>query len=98
MEQTNKNFSSFPLYAAGTVTALTLHLTKRGCLSASHAQHEEKLQLFENMLLNGEGRLDRSFVPAASLKSPFHPPGTTWRTSVYVIKLHNVFNRKQMLQ
>jgi hypothetical protein len=61
---------TLPPLKTGTVITLTLDLTKRGCLSVSLAKHEETFQLFENMLWNGEERVDRSFAPAASLRAP----------------------------
>ena len=58
-----------PVYDEGSIVRFRLDLTQQGTLSASVDAGEEFL-LFDNMLMIGEDKVDRSFVPAASLTAP----------------------------
>jgi hypothetical protein len=61
--------TSHLLYGEGSVVKFRLDLTLQGTLSASVDGGEECL-LFDNMLMIGEEKADRSFVPAVSLIAP----------------------------
>jgi hypothetical protein len=54
---------------SGGVITLTLDLTDRGSLHARVGSSEE-VCLFIDMLVDGEEKVDRSFVPAVSLTNP----------------------------
>jgi hypothetical protein len=58
-----------PVYEEGSILKFRLDLTQQGTLSASVDGGEERL-LFDNMLMIGEEKADRSFVPAVSLIAP----------------------------
>jgi hypothetical protein len=57
------------VYKEGSVVKFRLDLTLQGTLSVSVDGGEECL-LFDNMLMIGEEKVNRSFVPAVSLKAP----------------------------
>jgi hypothetical protein len=57
------------VYGEGSVVKFRLDLTQQGTLSASVDGGEEFL-LFEDMLMIGEEKVNRSFVPAVSLVAP----------------------------
>jgi hypothetical protein len=57
------------IHKEGSIVKFRLDLTQQGTLSASVDGWGELL-LFDNMLMIGEKKVDRTFVPAASLRAP----------------------------
>jgi hypothetical protein len=66
---TRRSGGTFPTYGTGDVITLTLDLTDRGSLHARVGSGDE-VCLFVDMLMDGEEKVDRSFVPAVSLTNP----------------------------
>jgi hypothetical protein len=59
------------VYGEGSVFKFRLDLTQQGTLSASvDGDGREEVLLFDNMLMIGEEKVNRSFVPAVSVKAP----------------------------
>jgi hypothetical protein len=63
------NLHTFPKYDKGDVITFTLDLTDRGSLHARVGSGAEGC-LFDDMLMDGDEKVDRSFVPAVSLTDP----------------------------
>jgi hypothetical protein len=64
--------SGFPSLCTGSVITFRLDLTGSGTLSSAQVNKDSinEFVLFENLLMEGEEVVDKTFVPIANLQAP----------------------------